>query len=53
MFNKTRHHFHKYLQVDSKKLKDDAEVSFAAEMVEASHNMMLVSPITYVVQLQK
>jgi len=53
MLNKTLDHFHKYLQVDSKKLKDNAEVSFVAEMVEASHNMMLVSPVMYVVQLQK
>lgn len=50
--NKTLHHSHNYLQVDSKKLKNDAEVPIAAEMVEASYNMMLVSLVTYIVQLQ-
>jgi len=50
--NKTLHNSHNYLQVDSKKLKNDAEVAIAAEMVEASYNMMLVSLVTYIVQLQ-
>lgn len=48
----TLHHSRSYLQVDSKKLKNDAEVPFTAEMVEASYNMMLVSLVTYIVQLQ-
>lgn len=42
-----------YLQVNSKKLKDDTEVPFIAEMVKASHNMILISPITYIIQLQE
>ena len=42
-----------YSQVNSKELEDDAEVPFATEMVETSHDVMLVPPVTYVVQLQE
>jgi hypothetical protein len=33
--------------IDSKKLENNANVTFAAEMVKASQNMMLLSPVTY------
>ena len=51
--NRPPNQSHDYLQVNSKQLKNDAKVPFTAEMVKASYNMMLVSLVTYAVQLHR